>query len=285
MIARVLFFLLAISPSIPAAPLLSIDFNCRTNVQTQPGFSSFVITSAGSDSSPQTNATMRTFGAYRVQLWGEGANKGYTDRSRPFPTNQAAFTESQLLRDCVWSPDIINGGLNVLIENLPPTNRLQITLWSFDEASPPIRASDWYANGVLVRRAYQFTNSLLPVTDDQYRFSFTATVSPSGQLLIEGRRNAMSTNATGNTWPAVFLNALRIDPEPLEILSIGTNANEVSLTFVVRPQPGTYLVEETAGAAWTQTPNVVYSTPTNNRVIARFPRPTQPKLYRIRYNY
>ena len=285
MTARALFYLLMLAAPLHAAPLLSIDFDCRTNVQTQPGFSSFLITSNISLSSPQTNATMRMFGAYRVTLTGNGDNKGYLDRLRELPTNQSAFTESQLLRDCVWSHDTTtNGGLNVLIENLPPTNRLQVTIWSFDDANAPVRASDWYGNGVLLRRAYQFTNSVLPIRNDQYRFSFTATVNASGQLLIEGRRNPMSTNAMGSRWPAVFLNALQIDLEPLEILNVATNGNELRLTFVVRPQPGTFLVEETAGGAWTTTSGVIYSTPVNNRVTARFPRPTQSKLYRVRYN-
>ena len=289
MTMRVPFFVLALAASVDAAPLLSIDFDCRTNsgpAHTQPGFSSFLITSNISDSTQQTNATMRTFGAYRVTLSGNGMNRGYTDRFWSLPTNQALFSEAQLLRDSVHSADITtNGGLNVLIENLPPSNRLQITVWSFDASSPPIRASDWYANGVLVRRAYQFTNSIPPLRNDQYRFSFTALVSPTGHLLIEGRRNDMSTNSLGNTWPSVFLNALQIDPEPLEILTIVTNGNELRLTFVVRPQPGTYLVEETAGAAWTTTSGAIYSTPANNRVTARFPRPTQTRLYRVRYNY
>jgi hypothetical protein len=286
MIARVLLCSLLLTAAVTAAPLLSIDFDCRTNVQTQPGFSSFLITSNISASTSQTNATMRTFGSYRVTLSGSGLNRGYLDRSRELPVNQAAFTESQLLQDCVWSSDTTtNGGLNVLIENLPPTNRLLITIWSFDEASPPVRASDWYANDLLVRRAYQFTNSVMPIRNDQYRLSFTAIVSPSGQLLIEGRRNAMSTNTIGNTWPAVFLNALQIDPEPLEILTVVTNGNELRLTFVIRPQPGTYVIEETAGGAWTTTSGVIYGTPANNRVTARFPRPAQTRLYRIRYNH
>ena len=287
--SRVIFLVIGLVASVRGAPLLSIDFNCRTNsgsTNTQPGFSSFLITSNISISALQTNETVRTFGAYRVHLSGNGSNKGYGDRWRAFPTNQAGFTEGQLLRDCVWSPDsTTNGGLNIVLEGFPATNRFLVTIWSFDDNSQPIRASDWYANKVLARRAYQFTNSIMPVDNEQYRFSFTAVTDGVGQLLIEGRRNAMSTNDFGNRLPSVYLNALQIDPEPLDILNIVTNGAELRITFVVRPQPGGYVVEETAGNSWLPTSGVVYSTPVNNRVTARFPRPTQPRLYRIRYNY
>jgi hypothetical protein len=290
MIART--FLCVIWLAIPGqgAPLLSIDFNHRTNnpaTTTQPGFTSFVITSNVSPTSAQTNATIRMIGTNRVTLYGNTPYRFYSDRSHVLPTNHAAFSESLLLRDSVYSPDNsgTNGGLNLIIEGLTPSNRVQVTIWSFDALTAPIRASDWYANKVLVRRAYQFTNAELPISNDQYRFSFTAHVDGAGQLLIEGRRNAMSTNDFGNSLFSVFLNALQIDPEPLEILNLVTNGNEVRLTFVVRPQPGTYGVEELIGTQWRATTAVNYSAATNNRVTARFPKPAQPRLYRIRYNY
>ena len=287
--ARVLICLVSLAVQAHAAPLLSIDFNCRANsaaTNTQPGFSSFLITSNISANTAQTNATVRTFGAYRVQLWGNGPFRGYMDRLNDLPTNRAAFTESALLRDGVFSPDITtNGGLNLLIENLPASNRFQVTIWSFDAESEPSRVSDWYANRALVRRAYQFISTALPARNDECRFSFTAVTDATGQLLIEGRRNPMSTNIYTSDLPAVYLNALQIDPEPLDILSITTNANELRITFVVRPQPGTYLIEETAGGAWAQSTGVIYGTAANNRVTARIPRPTQSRLYRVRYNY
>ncbi|HTD85908.1 MAG TPA: hypothetical protein VK850_04970 [Candidatus Binatia bacterium] len=289
---RVLLWLVALPLAARAAPLLSIDFNCRTNsgsAQMQPGFSSFLITSNVSASTLQTNETLRTVGTNRVHVWGNGLNKGYGDLFRWLPTNQGAFSDGQLLRDCVYSPDTTtNGGLNVQIDNLSGSNRFLVTVWSFNEDSAPIRASDWYANKVLVRRGYQFTNSVLPVRNDQYRFSFTAFTDAAGQLLIEGRRNPVSTNANGAIFPVpgVYLNALQIDPEPLEIMNIATNASELRITFVVRPQPpGGYVIEETSGGAWNTFSGVSYSSPTNNRVTARFPRPSQPRLYRIRYNY
>ena len=57
-----------------AAPLLSLDFNHRTNstpAATQPGFIPFLITSNLSIVSPQTNATMRMIGPYRVTPVGD----------------------------------------------------------------------------------------------------------------------------------------------------------------------------------------------------------------------
>ncbi len=287
--AHIFLCLLALTAAARGASLLSIDFNCRTNsaaTNTQAGFTAFLITSNVSISAFQTNETVRMFGTNRVHIWGNGLNRGYGDRYHVLPTNQGAFTESELLRDCVYLRDsTTNGGLNIQIDNLPATNRFLITLWSFDALSQPTRSSDWYANKVLVRPGYEFDNAVMPVRNDQYRFSFTAITDTNGQLLIEGRRNAKST--VGDTTvpqAAVFLNALQIDPEPLDILSISTNASELRIMFVVRPQPGSYTIEETTGLSWVATSGVSYSTPTNNRVVARFPTPTGSRLYRIRYN-
>jgi hypothetical protein len=279
---------LALALSAQGAPLLSIDFNHRTNdpaATTFPGFASFLINSNISATTEQTNATMRTIGPYRITLTGNGFNRGYMDRSHARPTNQGAFTESLLLRDGVYSRDTTtNGGLNVLIENLPPSNRVQVTIWSFDVLSIPVPTSDWYANGVLGRYAYRFTNSVPPISNEQYRFSFTAVVDAAGHLLIQGRRNPMSTNQVG-VQPGVYLNALQIDPEPLEILATEVVGNELRLTFVVRPQPGEYVVEESVGTQWRGTTGVVYSAAVNNRVTGRFARPNGARVYRVRYEY
>jgi len=286
---RVLLWLNLLALPAAGAPLLSIDFNHRTNnptLFTQAGFTSFVINSNTSPTSPQTNATMRTIGTNRVTLTGNGRNRGYTDRSHPLPTNQGTFSESLLLRDGVFSPDeTTNGGLNLLVENLPVSNRVQVTIWSFDSLALPFPTSDWYANGIRVRGAYQFTNTVLPVSNEQYRFSFTCTVDGAGQLTIQGRRNDLSKTPNGIDVPGVFLNALRIDPEPLEIVAIQPSGNELRLTFVVWPQPGDYVVEGNAGTQWQAVSGVTYSAPTNNRVVARFARPNGTRMYRVRYAY
>jgi hypothetical protein len=191
-----------------------------------------------------------------------------------------------LLRDGVFSPDeTTNGGLNVLIENLPVSNRVQVTIWSFDALAVPVWVSDWYANGVRVREAYQFTNTALPVSNDQYRFSFTCTVDGQGQLMIQGRRNDLSRTSNGIDLPGVFLNALQINPEPLEIVRIQPSGNELRLTFVVWPQPGAYVVEENVSNQWRNASGVSYSGVTNNRVVARVARPSGTRFYRIRYAY
>jgi hypothetical protein len=283
-------FVCGILMAVPAhaAPLLSIDFNHRLNTpagSTQAGFTSFIINSNSSATAVQSNTTVRLIGTHQVSLSATPFHRGYTDRSHAMPTNQGAFTESLLLRDGVYSPDARDGGLNILITNLPATNRVQVTVWSYDWLSGPIRASDWYANGVLLRRAFQFTNSPSPVSNEQCRFTFTAMVDSAGRLLIEGRRNAMSTNEGGLPHPAVYLNALRIDREPLEILKVEPSGTELRLTFVVWPQPGSYVVEEFTGGQWRDTIGVVYGAAVNNRVTARFPRPNGARLYRVRYNY
>ena len=83
----------------------------------------------------------------------------------------------------------------------------------------------------------------------------------------------------------MFLNALGIDPEPLEILAIQPASNELRLTFVVWPQPGDYLLEGNAGTQWQAVSGVTYSAPTNNRVVARLARPSGTRVCRVRYAY
>lgn len=278
--------LLAFSLSLPAAPLLSIEFNCRTNPIPSAGFVSFLINSNISISAVQTNPATRTIGTNRITLSGGGANPGHGDHSRPEPVNQAAFTESTLLRDGVYSPDSSDQGrLDVRIENLPASSRLKVTVWSFDAAAAPVRASDWFANGLLVRSDYRFTNSVPPISNEQYRFSFLATIPASGDLLIQGRRNPASIGAAGIPHRSVVLNAIRIEPEPLEIVSLEPAGAELRLTFVVWPQPGTYGVDEYVSGQWRALGGVNYGAAAANRVTARFARPASTRFYRVRYNY
>src|SRR5688572_13865717 len=111
--------MLALYGSAEAQSILRLDFNDRSGnplTDTQPGFTSFLINSNLSPVVPQTNATVRTYGALTVSLWGHGINPSYLDYLRAEPTNHGAFTESLLLRDSVQSSSHLdNGGLNLSI--------------------------------------------------------------------------------------------------------------------------------------------------------------------------
>lgn len=224
--------------------LLALDFNERAldpAVLTQPGFTPFVIGSNLSTIAIQTQATTRVYGNISVTL-SNTLPYGYDDRARPTPTNNGAFTESLLLRDYVFSGDRTNdGGLDITLEGLAPQATHRLTVWSFDAGSVTNRASDWSANGVLVKSNYSFNGYLFPSSNEQYQFTFEANASSGGEIWIAGRRNPSSVGPTGVRDFGVFLNALRavrVDPPPvptgLAALMINVNASAyLRLSFPV----------------------------------------------------
>lgn len=219
---------------VPAAPVLAIDFNDRSfglATNTPDGFDSFLIGAVGTSALIQTAATVRAFGPYTVTVSGTGATPGYDDRLRTTPTNSPTLTQAPLYRDFVFSSDTGSGGLNVTVAGLAPNQAYRVTGWSFDQGTTGGRVSDWSANGTLVVDNYFFNGSTLPTANDQYQFSFKVSASPSGQILLQGRRDASSPAGL-----AVFLNALKIEittpdaptvaasPAPVELYA-GDNAS------------------------------------------------------------
>ena len=192
------------------SPVLSIDINQRTNTaaNTQAGFQPFLITSNGSATSVQTTPTTRTYGAISVTLSNSNPSVGYDDRVRNTPTDSGSLTTSALFRDFVFSRETTGStnGLDVFISGLNASQQYDITIWSFDSSSTGSRISDWFANGVLVTNDYTFNGSVLPTIDSDDRFTFRATASGSGGILVSGRRDLAA-----NTF-AVFINAMQVTP-------------------------------------------------------------------------
>ncbi|MBN2505905.1 MAG: lamin tail domain-containing protein [Verrucomicrobia bacterium] len=195
--------------------VLRVDFNERGNSAstTQTGFSAFEINTAGGSTTIQTNPTVRTLNGITLTL-SHTAPEGYDDRLRSTPSNSGSFTESLLLRDFVFSrSQTSNGGLDLGLAGLLAGQPYRITLWSFDTGSPGSRVSDWFANGIPVRTDYTFGGQNLPLSNDDYRFTFTATADASGRLLISGRRDSSSVDSRGEASFGVFLNALQVEVE------------------------------------------------------------------------
>ena len=188
--------------------ILALDISERgvdLATATQPGFASFVINSNVSSTTIQTQATTRVYGSISVTI-SNTAPLGYDDRLRTTPVNSGAFTDSLLLRDFIMSRnDTGTGGLDVTINGLTPNQAYGFTVWSFDTGSTGVRVSDWSANGITVTNGYAFNGSVLPTSNDQYRFAFNATSSPAGSVVISARRNPASATF------GVFLNAFQID--------------------------------------------------------------------------
>jgi hypothetical protein len=197
-------------------PVLSIDINDRENdnaSSTQTGFSSFIIGNVGGIAAIQNGAISRNYGAYSVTLSNSSASFGYDDRLRGTPVNNSTFTESLLLRDVVFSRDLSGAsGLDIALNGLSANQPYDLTVWSFDALSSGTRVSDWFANGEAVTNNYTFNGSAAPISDSQYRFTFRATASASGLVLISGRRDPASVDGGNAASFGVFLNALQVAP-------------------------------------------------------------------------
>jgi len=204
-------------------PLLSVDFG---NGDVQPGFSAMNIPGP-------TPAVGQGFGLQTVTVTGVGVN--IDQRNRATPVDAAPFDQGALLRDFVFAGAGAAGttGLDVTVEGLDPNQQYLVSLWSFDTGSPSLRVADWTSNGVLVNGDARFDSTVLPATNDDYRFSFLTTADTLGKLLISGRVDALTLSP--NT-PNVFLNAMQIraivpEPSSLALVAVGCLAG---LAMLVR---------------------------------------------------
>lgn len=196
-------------PAPPSEMVFQIDFNDRSaTTNTQPGFDAFVVNGSAEN---QTAPVTHTYNGVDVTLSDATGGLGYEDRVRPSPTDVGEFSESSLLQDFILSKDAsgaaaADSGIDVLIEDLDPGETYTLTVWSFDAystASAP-RVSDWTANGVTVED-YSFDGSAAPTSNDMYRFGMVVTADAQGEILLQGRRDAVNNDY------GVFLDALRLE--------------------------------------------------------------------------
>jgi hypothetical protein len=198
------FSLITVAFSGVSTPILRVDVNERgsdTNLFTEAGFQSLLLTNVFSDLEVQTNATVRSFGPYTVTLSGTAGTMRYDDRLRTTPVNTNAFTEARLLQDFAFG---LAGGLDLKVEGLISGQTYRVTLWSFDTGSAG-RVSDWYANGIKVRNNYAFPVSQ-PAANTDRQFSFVSQASDQGAIVVEGRADGASASTI-----AVFLNAFQLE--------------------------------------------------------------------------
>ncbi|MEO5803776.1 MAG: beta-galactosidase, partial [Verrucomicrobiota bacterium] len=222
---------------------LRIDFNDRSGdlpVYTQESFDAFVIGAIGGSGVNQVGTNTLRYGTITVSVWND-LGIGLDDRRRTAPSNTATFTNAQILQDFIFNENATatNSGLSLRVQGLVSNQVYQFVLWSFDSGSLGNRVSDWYANGVLVRDNYSFNGAVLPTSNSDNRFSFSATADLNGEILIQGRRDSTSVDGNGAAATGVFLNALEIASIPDQSPPCGT---------IEHFKPGSNLYGWTGGA-------------------------------------
>ncbi|HSU56470.1 MAG TPA: beta-galactosidase [Candidatus Dormibacteraeota bacterium] len=262
LLALFLYGIISVARSSFAQPSLAIDFNDRSNDfpgNTQEAFDSFILNNIGGNSAVQFGTNSLAYGNVLISI-SDLAGLGCDDRKRSTPVTNGAFTDAQVLQDVIFAmgPTATNG-LNIRIQGLASNQSCQITIWSFDSGSPGAHVSNWYANGVPVKDHYTFDGSVLPTSNLQYQFTFSATTSPGGELLITGQGDPSSLS------PAVFLNAMQISPVPsqappcntLSHFSPGSNLYGWTAGYTTDEQDQEIAALKEAGVQWVRI-NVVW---------------------------
>ncbi len=249
---------------------LRIDFNDRSGdlpVHTQESFDAFIIGAVGGTTINQVGTNILRLGTINVSVWND-LGAGLDDRRRTVLANTATFTNAQILQDFIYneSATATNSGLSVRVQGLVSNQVYQFTIWSFDSGSLGHRVSDWFANGVLVRDNYSFNGAVLPTSNSDYHFSFSATANSSGEILIQGRRDSASVDQNNAAAIGVFLNALEITSVPdqnppcgtIEHLKPGSNLFGWTGGYTFADQDQEIASLKEAGAKWARI-NVVWS--------------------------
>lgn len=239
-----------------AALLLAVDVNDRTAVDTPntvAGFSSYTMTGTTSGSSV---AEIQAVGAYTVSLIAadDGLDENTTtaglqnttgaldDRDRATPVDGGALTYGQIYDDFVFAgaSNGPTGGMDLAISGglLQPNTQYLISIYSYDSGSntaPLPRTTNWLDGNNLdaLVLSTSFSGSVLPTTDEQYKFTGLAMTDGSGALLLKGRNTTVGVASNGGVQPGVFLNGFEINEVP-EPASIGIAMAALSLISLVR---------------------------------------------------
>jgi hypothetical protein len=259
---------------------LKVDFNNvgvdNAPANTQPGFTAFAMpipvgTGPFTSLIGGAEVTVSSIGGISLQ-----------SRRRTVPLNNGAFTEEQLLRDFIFSPDsAIGQGLQVRIDYLEPNQPYDLTIWSYDNANSA-RFSDWSANGNVLTNGYTFTGATLPTDNLMYRFSFPVTADAQGSIVIQGLRSPTAASANN-----VFLNALQLTAaQSLRVGRIDLDSPAtLRLTVNGITAGATYVVEEKinlSDAGWTEVVGAVFGAPNGDTVEVTIPRPaTATRFYHV----
>lgn len=180
--------------------LTQFDFNAAAS-PTQPGW---VAADLGNGSDGTISIDTIALGDVILSARDRGIDNG-------------GGAESEMWRDFIFAsgsyannPD---SGLQITISGLLPDTRYPLTLWAFDDASPPqtdtySRAADW-SDGEGEGGVLSFPDGPDPSSLDEYLLSFVAKSGIDGEIVLTGVAAAVNPSSSHN----VFINGLEIgDP-------------------------------------------------------------------------
>ncbi len=177
---------------------IMLDFDKTGDVNTEPGFTSFLMLDSGTEINGIT-----------IDLAGDinDCRRSYPSASTGIPI----YTE-QIYRDFVYG--VSPSGVTITLGGLGINQECDITIYAYDDESSPNRVSDWTANG-----DYLLTTDFLggdpflwpsPWWGIDYAFGpETATADEFGRIVLESTRNPASP--VGEDF--AFVNALVVAPK------------------------------------------------------------------------
>ena len=216
-----------------AAPLLAVDVNDRTEVDTPNsvlGFSAFQLTGTTA-AVPSTSQMVNGYSITVTAVNAAGtAQGGIDDRDRATPA--ATPNYAQIYDDFIFTATGVGmgGGINLAIVSngaLMPNTRYLFSVYAFDSgstAAPQPRTAAWFDGNNADAPLFitSFAGAALPTTDEQYKFTGSALTDASGNLLLRAR-NTTPNNTAGDIVPGVFVNGFEINevPEPASLGLLG----------------------------------------------------------------
>jgi hypothetical protein len=255
--------------------ILRLEFNAVSAPgNVQPGFQSMTLASTSVVFNNATKVTVSPL---------NGATLADRDRNSAgiVTNNPPALTTAFLYNSFIFDNSTILGtGIDILIQHLAPSTAYGVNLWSYDEASPGGRVSDWLEaiSNTTIYSAYTFDGNSHPTADWQHTLGALLTSDPNGQLDIQGTQNGLSSNF------GVFLNALTVTANPVPIINsvvVGTDGNLVITAQAQYSGQTLYFQESPDLVTWQDATDGFNATQNGPIVTSEFPFSGNMMFYRV----
>ncbi len=162
-----------------------LDLDRHDIVNTEPGFTSFLISDSGSAVSDIT-----------VYI---GGNVDSRWRDAPI-----GVPYELIYRDFIFGSS--GSPITFTLLGLGANRECEITIYAYDAYSSGVRIADWTANGTYLLTTL-FDNTIPPTQEDSYAFTGTAYADELGSIVLT------CTQGSGSGSPFAFVNALVVVPK------------------------------------------------------------------------